>query len=185
MSTQGLQQAIATTRAVLVKVNADQLGADTPCASWKVSDLINHIVGAQYFFIAGIEGAPPAGGDANPASGDYVAAFDTASAACVDAFSADGVMQKMLTLPFGAMPGAAFLGLATTDTLVHGWDLAKATGQATDLAPELAATVLAQSKMAIQDSFRGPEGAPFGPEQQAPAGASTADQLAAFLGRKV
>ena len=38
---------------------------------------------------------------------------------------------------------------------------------------------------AIQDAFRGPEGAPFGPEQPAPAGASAADQLAAFLGRRV
>ena len=34
--------------------------------------------------------------------------------------------------------------------------------------------------------FRGPEGkAPFGPVQTAPAGASNADQLAAFLGRTV
>ncbi len=185
MSTQPLQQAIASTRTVLVGVSADQMTLDTPCSSWKVSELINHMIGAQYFFVAGIDGAPPAGGDTDFSAGDYVAAFDTASAACLAAFSAEGVMAKMLTLPFGAMPGAAFVGLATTDTFVHGWDLAKATGQATDLAPDLAGALLAQSKMAIQDSFRGPEGAPFGPEQQAPAGAGTADQLAAFLGRTV
>ncbi len=91
----------------------------------------------------------------------------------------------MYTLPFGTMPGSAFMGLATTDTFVHAWDLAKSTGQSTDLDPTMAAALLAQSKAAIQDSFRGPEGAPFGPEAEAPADASDADRLAAFLGRTV
>jgi uncharacterized protein (TIGR03086 family) len=77
------------------------------------------------------------------------------------------------------------LGLAITDTFVHTWDLAKATGQSTDLAPELAAVLLEQARASIQDSFRGPEGAPFGAEQTAPEGASNADRLAAFLGRSV
>ena len=45
MSTETLEQAIATTRGVLTSVSKEQLGDDTPCAEWKVSDLINHIVG--------------------------------------------------------------------------------------------------------------------------------------------
>ena len=94
-------------------------------------------------------------------------------------------MTKMLTLPFGQMPGSAFVGLAATDTFTHGWDLAKATGQSTDLDPELAAQLLAGAKQAISPAFRGPEPKPFGPEQTAPAGATNADQLAAFLGRTV
>ena len=94
-------------------------------------------------------------------------------------------MEKMLTLPFGQMPGSAFIGLAATDTFVHGWDLAKATGQSTDLDPALATQLLAGSRQAIQPAFRSETGNPFGPEQTAPAGASNADQLAAFLGRTV
>jgi uncharacterized protein (TIGR03086 family) len=185
MATEPLEQAIESTRTVLTGVSKDQLGDATPCALWKVSDLINHIVGAQSFFEAGAKGDPPAEGDADFAAGDFVAAFDDASRRSVAAFSADGVMEKMLTLPFGQMPGAAFMGLAATDTFTHGWDLAKATGQSTDLAPDLAAELLGGSRMAIQPSFRNPEGNPFGPEQSAPAGACTADQLAAFLGRTV
>jgi uncharacterized protein (TIGR03086 family) len=119
------------------------------------------------------------------AAGDYVAAFDEVSTACIEAFGAPGVMERMITLPFGEMPGAAVMGLATTDTFQHGWDLAKATGQSTDLAPDLATALLAQSKAAISHAFRGPEGAPFGPEHSAPDGAPAADQLAAFLGREV
>jgi uncharacterized protein (TIGR03086 family) len=92
----------------------------------------------------------------------------------------------MVNMPFGQMPGAAVLGLATTDTFQHTWDLAKATGRSTDIAPELAGALLGQAKQMIQPAFRGDDGvAPFGAEQPCPDGASPADQLAAFLGRKV
>ena len=77
------------------------------------------------------------------------------------------------------------MGLATTDTFQHAWDLAKATGQDSDLAPELATALLSQAQQSISDAFRGPEGAPFGAEQECGDGASNADQLAAFLGRTV
>lgn len=184
MSTQPLQQAIETTRAVLADVRADQMDAATPCASWKVSDVVNHVVGGQSFFAAALRGEPPAGDPPDFSQGDFLAAFDETSAECLAAFSSDGAMERTVTLPFGEMPGAAWLGLATTDTFTHGWDLAHATGQPTDLAPELAAALLAGSRASIQDSFRGEDGsAPFGAEQQAPPGASNADQLAAFLGR--
>jgi uncharacterized protein (TIGR03086 family) len=185
VATEPLEQAIASTRGVLKGVSKDQLGDDTPCATWKVSDLINHIVGGQSFFEAGAKGDPPAGNETDFAAGDFVSSFDDASKRCLAAFQADGVMEKMLTLPFGQMPGSAFVGLAATDTFTHGWDLAKATGQSTDLAPELAGQLLAGARMAIQPAFRSPEGTVFGPEQSAPAGACNADQLAAFLGRKV
>ena len=185
MSTEALEQAIASTRAVLTAVSKDQLGESTPCAQWKVSDLINHIVGGQQFFELCAKGEPPAGGDTDYSAGDFVAAFDEGARRSVAAFNADGVMGKMLTLPFGQMPGVAFCGIAATDTFTHGWDLAKATGQSTDLAPELAGNLLAGAKQFISPGFRSPEGNPFGPEESAPAGASNADQLAAFLGRKV
>lgn len=185
MATEPLEQAIASTRTVLAAVSPGQLGLDTPCAAWKVSDLINHIVGGQYFFEAGVKGEPPAGGDTDFSAGDFVATFDDASARCLAAFQADGAMEKMLTLPFGTMPGAAFVGLAATDTFTHGWDLARATGQSTDLAPDLAAGLLAASKTSIQPAFRSAEGTVFGLEQPAPDGACNADQLAAFLGRHV
>jgi uncharacterized protein (TIGR03086 family) len=185
MSTEPLAKAIASTRALLTTVTAEDLGRDTPCASWKVSDLINHIVGAQQFFTAGLRGTPPSpSGDAT--AGDFVAAFDDATSATLAAFGEDGVMTTMYTLPFGQMPGAAFVGLATMDAFTHGWDLAKSLGRPTDLDPELAAALLAQAKASISPAFRGEDGkAPFTAEQPAPEGCTAADQLAAFLGRTV
>ena len=186
MSVEPLQQAIKSTRAVLASIDRNDLAKSTPCASWKVSDVVNHIVGGQYFFAGAVNGEAPSGEQPDFAGGDFVADFERGSAACVAAFSQDGAMERIIHLPFGDFPGAVFVGLASTDTFVHGWDLAKATGQPTDLEPELAAGLLAGIKPSLPDSFRGSDGqAPFGPEQPAPDGASNADQLAAFLGRTV
>jgi uncharacterized protein (TIGR03086 family) len=76
--------------------------------------------------------------------------------------------------------------MAALDQFTHGWDLARAIGCPTDLDPGLAAELLAQTRLAITDAFRGADGqAPFGPAAPVPAGAGPADQLAAFLGRHV
>jgi len=186
MSVEPLQQAIKTTRSVLANVDPKDLDRSTPCRSWKVSDLVNHIVGGQFFFATAAKGEPPSGEQKDYSTGDFVAEFDRGSAASVDAFSQDGVMAKTLHLPFGDMPGSVFVGLAATDTFVHGWDLAKALGQPTDLEPGLATVLLTQVQGFLPAEVRGEDGkAPFGPEQKAPEGASNADRLAAFLGRTV
>ncbi|MEO5725235.1 MAG: TIGR03086 family metal-binding protein [Ilumatobacteraceae bacterium] len=187
MSTTALEQAIRSTSKVLAGVQSDQLDASTPCASWKVSEVINHVVGGQYFFAAMASG-DSLGSEPPPdfASSDYAATFDRVAAATVTAFQSDGAMDKTMHLPFGDLPGSAVVNLAATDTFVHGWDLACATGQDTNLDPELAAVLLAGARMSIPDSFRGADGqAPFGAEQVAPSGATNADKLAAFLGRVV
>lgn len=185
MSTQPLEQAISVARSVLTAVGDDQLTSATPCASWNVAELINHMVGGQAFFAACVNGEMPSGDAPDFASGDFRASFDEASAACLAAFRAEGALAKTVRAPFGEMPAGAFMGLAITDTFQHAWDLAKATGQDTNLAPELATALVSQAKANIQDNFRGPEGAPFGAEQTADTDASPADQLAAFLGRSV
>jgi uncharacterized protein (TIGR03086 family) len=184
MFTQSLEQAIASTRSVLDNITPDQLDDDTPCESWKVRDVINHVVGTHLFFRGALTDTPPGGGD--PASGDFVAAYDEATRACVAAFQADGVDERTITLPFGEMPAAAVAQLAATDTLAHGWDLARATGQGTDLAPDVAAQLLAAAEQTIPETFRGPDGkSPFGSQREAPEGSTNADRLAAFLGRRV
>lgn len=185
MGTEQLDQAVRTARDVLAAIQADQMALPTPCSQWDVAQVINHLVGSQHFFHAGVTGAAAGGDSPDFAAGDYLAEFDRASAAALAAFGEDGAMERTLSLPWGEMPGAAFMGLAVTDTLTHGWDLAKATGQSTDLAPELAAAVLEQCRTTVPPAFRSEEGAVFGLEQEAPADATAADQLAAFLGRRV
>jgi uncharacterized protein (TIGR03086 family) len=188
MGVQELEQAFATTRGVLQNVSKDQLDDATPCQSWDVRAVVNHIVGNSYWFAASTNAgaSPDRAPETDYADGDIVAAFDEGARQTVAAFSAPGAMEKMIKLPFGEFPGAAFCALATTDTFTHGWDLAKATGQSTDLAPALAAELLVGARASIPDQFRGPDGvAPFGAQAEPPASATEADKLAAFLGRSV
>jgi len=185
MSTAPLEQAIAVAGGVIANVDAGQLSSPTPCASWDVAALINHMVGGQGFFAAAVNGQPPSTDASDAASGDFAAAFAAASGDCIAAFQSLDSMDETVTAPFGEMPAHAFMGLAITDTFQHAWDLAKATGQSTDLAPEMAEMLLARSRENIKDDFRGPEGAPFGAEQAADDDAPAADRLAAFLGRSV
>lgn len=186
MVTENLARAFASTRGVLSNLKDADLDASTPCASWTVRDLINHIVGGAHWFAATTEsGVAPEQDGTDWTGGDILASFDAGSAAAVAAFGVPGAQEKILKLPFGEFPGAAFMGLATSDAFTHGWDLARATGQSTDLDPELASQLLEAAAMMIPDQFRGPEPMPFGPKVEAPAGATAADQLAAFLGRQV
>jgi uncharacterized protein (TIGR03086 family) len=189
MTTEGLEQALASTRSVLANVQPEDYDKPSPCESWQVRDLVNHIVEGTHFFAAVMEGRAPAGDPGSPSdhtAGDVLADYDAGVAAAVAAFQAPGAQEKIVTLPFGDLPGSIFMGIATTDAFVHGWDAAKATGQSTDLAPDLAAQLLEGAKLAFGEGVRGPDGqAPFGPEQEAPEGATNADRLAAFLGRSV
>jgi uncharacterized protein (TIGR03086 family) len=185
MTSNPLSQAQDVARAVLAGVSADQLGLDTPCRQWNVGQLIDHMVGAQHWAASGVRGVEMTETGEGSSQGDFVATFDAAAADCQAAFAEDGALERTVNPGFGDMPAAALMGLATTDTFTHAWDLARATDQSTDLAPELASILLGQARMMIQDSYRSEEGAIFGPEQRAPEGASPADQLAAFLGRTV
>jgi uncharacterized protein (TIGR03086 family) len=188
MNTDALAAAFASTRAVLANVTADQYDQKTPCASWDVRALINHIVGGSHWFAATARaGAPPAEDNEAPdfTVGDPLATFDEGIAASVAAFADPDMAAKTVKLPFGEMRGAAFMRIAATDTFTHGWDLARATGQDSELNPELAAQLLAGARQAMSDSFRGPDPtSPFGPAVEVPESAPAADQLAGFLGRQ-
>jgi uncharacterized protein (TIGR03086 family) len=186
MSTADLERAFASARSVLANVTPDQLSDPTACQSWQVRDLINHFVGNSGWFAVSVNtGVAPAPPETDFTVGNMVAVYDDGIAQAVDAFGRPEALEKMITLPFGTIPGSVYLGIATTDAFTHAWDLARATGQSTDLDPELAGRLLEGSRLFIQPEFRGEDGTrPFGAEQPAPPYATNADALAAFLGRK-
>src|SRR5438309_9097768 len=126
MGAENLEKAMASTAGVLANVKADQLDDATPCASWKVRDLINHVVGGATFFAVTAEtgDAPTGGPPTDFAAGDFKAAYGEGSRRAVAAFRSEGAMEKMMNLPFGQMPGAIFVNIAATDAYIHGWDLA-------------------------------------------------------------
>ena len=88
-------------------------------------------------------GKPPEGESPDFSAGDdFVAVFNMGAAKAVEAFSAEGAMDRIMHMPFGDLPGSAFINIAAVDTFTHGWDLARATGQPTNLDPALASDLL-------------------------------------------
>jgi uncharacterized protein (TIGR03086 family) len=182
-----LDRAFSLTRAIIGTVGADQLDAPTPCASWTVRDVINHLIAASFWYAGSLnDGVGPPVRDDDFSAGDYLATYDDAFAQASAAFHAPGALDQTLTLHFGPLPATVFLLLATNDTFAHGWDIATATGQPTDMDAALATKLLAADRDWIKPQHRGTDREmPFGPERAAPLGATPTAQLAAFLGRAV
>ncbi|MCW2536848.1 MAG: hypothetical protein JWQ26_2547 [Modestobacter sp.] len=64
----------------------------------------------------------------------------------VEALRAPGALERAYTLPAGTLPGPVVVHVRTVETLVHGWDLARATGRGVPFSDELAEQELAFSR---------------------------------------
>jgi uncharacterized protein (TIGR03086 family) len=182
-----LERACQSTAAILAMVQAADLDRPTPCASWNVKDVVNHIVGGAGFFaeLAENGAVTERADDDDYTATDFAATFRQEAGRLVAAFRAPGAMTKPMQLPFGELPGSVCVWIAAGDIFTHGWDLAKATGQPTDLEPDVAARLLAQIEPILPDQMRGPDGqAAFGPRVEIASTAPAADRLAAFEGRQ-
>src|SRR5271169_5500481 len=112
-----LGRAFASTRTVLVQVQAGQMDAPTPCAAWDVRSLIEHFTGSARWAAAAIGGAEAANEDRTV---DLIAAYDQGIRVALAAFGAEGALEKAVTLPWGEFSGAALMWLAVNDQFVHG-----------------------------------------------------------------
>ncbi|GAC1412434.1 MAG: TIGR03086 family metal-binding protein [Actinomycetota bacterium] len=170
-------------------VKPEQYTNSTPCESFDVKALLNHIVGGQHLFAAVGSGGTVDRSAPTPdfVGSDPLGALKTASQKTVEVWSDPQIMSKSLTFPFGTMPGARGFGLMLMEMHVHAWDLAKATDQDPTI-PEPAASMLlgALQSGGVPDDKRGPEGsgAAFLPKVDVAEDASTTDKIVANLGRK-
>lgn len=189
-----LTRALSATEEIVTGIGADQWSADTVCPDWNVAELLDHLVAGNHHFIAALGGEAATGPDGAPvgaaeeaSDGDHqddpVSAYRLSAAGLQRAFAAPGVLEKVVTVPFGTVPGAVALHLRVTEILVHGWDLARATGQSTaDFPEDVAVVELAFSRDALEEIPAGES--PFGSPQPVEPSAPAIDQLAALLGRR-
>jgi len=181
--TTACQQTAGIVSGLLGNVSAGQLGAPTPCADWDVKALTGHLVGGADMFAGMFGGESGAAPEGDLAGADLAAAYEAAVGRLAAAAYAEGALDKTVSLGRMQLPGSAALSLATADHLTHAWDLARATGQSLDVPDELAEFAMSSWQGMIQPPMR--DGKMFGAEQQAPAGASQMDRVAAFTGRTV
>ena len=164
----------------VVAVRPDQWDNQSPCEEWKARDVVGHIVMMHGVMLA------PLDRQLSPApsvADDPVAAF-RAARADVEAVLADPALagQKVST-PMGEMILEHHIdGVVSADMVLHGWDLARATGQDEAMDPvEVEQAWTAMSSFPDDSILRQP--GVFGPRVEVPADASAQDKLLGFIGR--
>jgi uncharacterized protein (TIGR03086 family) len=176
-------QAGRATRATVAGIQSDRWGMDTNC-QMDVRALVNHIVTGHYWAAELVRGRTIAevsdrlNGDV--LGGDPVAEYDRSLVAAETAFAEPHALERTCTLSYGTVSVAEFCSHRILDTFIHGWDLARATGQSDRLDPDLVEIVYTMFEPhAAQLQAGGAFGTPV------PVGddADTQTRLLAMLGR--
>jgi uncharacterized protein (TIGR03086 family) len=180
-----LARTLDQTGALIGRVRPDQGGLPTPCRSFDLRALVNHIVLDLRGFAAAAGGGAFERPDEDVIGEDWAGAYRRAADELLAAWREPGVLDRTVKLPFGEVPATWQLGQVISDLAVHGWDVAKASGQPTELDPEVGRYALDWGRQALQPRFRGDEasGYAFGAEVQVADDAPIYDRLAGFFGR--
>jgi uncharacterized protein (TIGR03086 family) len=179
-----LLQAADQAVGLLASLVPSELDGPTPCTEYDVRTLAGHVItvlrrithvatGADALEVPQVSEVPDAQlGPVAKADRDRLA----------QVWSDDAVLDRMLVLPFGTLPGRAAAFAYTQELAVHGWDLATAVGRTGSLDPALAAAVLPAARQFVPASPRGGP-VPFGPVIEVGPGAGPYERLAGWLGR--
>ncbi len=175
-----LEAGLGVTGSILDAIAADQWDLPSPCTEWSVREVAEHLIGGNDLFTRALSGEVPTspGG-----AGGVPGAYRRSAERLLGAFREPGVMEMEVQVPFGTVSGAIALQLRLTEVLVHGWDLARATGQTPQFPEEAAEQSLAFTVPMLERIPAGRQ--PFGPPQPVDRDAPAIDRLAACLGRTV
>jgi len=180
------RRALGNTERIVAAVRDDQVGDPTPCAGWDVRALIEHLIDGNWTFaaLAAGGGMPESVAYRHEyATGDRVADYRHSVQLTLEAWEKPGVMDASLDSPFGPMLGSRLIRLHGLEQLVHGWDLAKATGQGTTLGIDLVEVAYALATQLPMNRIRSLPNPLFGPEVPVGGGATLQDRLLGLLGR--
>jgi uncharacterized protein (TIGR03086 family) len=154
--------------------------AASPCTEWTARDVVIHVIDTHRRVMASLDGTeavPVGSGD------DLSSAWRQTRRAVSDALADPERAGTTISGMFGEQSFESLVGrLLCTDTLIHSWDLARATGQAETCDPD--GTDKALSFLTpIDDAIRRPGG--FAPKIDPPPGADAQTRLLSFAGRAV
>jgi uncharacterized protein (TIGR03086 family) len=172
----GLAAAFAAT---LARVDAGRWDGPTPCTDWSVRDLVGHVVAMHEVHLLQVDRRPVArpGVDRDPL-GAFVVIRDQVQADLDDPARAG----EPYTHRFGRWTFAAGIDRSIcTELVVHGWDLARATGQNDRIDPVELRRVRDSLAIFGDDVVRAMVA---GPEVAVDADADEQARLLAYLGRR-
>ena len=174
-----LRQILPLVTGLVEGLDDRQLASSTPCAGFTVEGVLAHMIGGARQFSAAFRGEEVAAGELPD---DLVAAFPGAMDDLESAIGSPGALERTIAAPFGEVSGETFARFVALDGLVHGWDLATATGQAYDPPEDVVSDVDGFARVALTDDLR--DGDTFAMAVEPPADASALVRLVAFTGRR-
>jgi uncharacterized protein (TIGR03086 family) len=155
------------------------------CDGWDVQALLNHLVSGNLWAAELGAGATieEVGDrlDGDVLEDDALLAYDSSATSAAATFEAPGALESPCAVSYGPIPGSTYAGHRFIDVLIHGWDLAVATGQDTTLDPEL---VDAAYEILQSDADMVRASGMFGEDRAVPADAGAQTRLLAFIGRQ-
>jgi uncharacterized protein (TIGR03086 family) len=176
---------LADLEPVVGGVTGKQLQDPTPCTELNVGQLRTHILGWLTTFAAGFADpdgqAPLDRADGYTVPADPAAEVRSASAAMATALRA-GAAGRPMRLGGSAMPGDMALSMILWEYQVHGWDLARATGQPWSPPAAAAEESLEFAPGMLTPDYQG-DGKAFAPRVPVPATAPALDRLLGLSGR--
>ncbi len=160
-------------------IASDQWRAATPCTEWDVRALVNHVAG-EFLWVSELMAGRTVAEVGSRLDGDLLGdeplqVLITAQRDAIVALEQPGALDATVHLSFGDTPAAEYARQMTLDSVIHTWDLARATGGDDRLDPELVAVCYAELQKTADD-WRA--AGVFGPEKTPSDGTAQAKLLA-------
>lgn len=178
-----LPRAVDLVVAVVAAVGPDDLARPTPCREYDVRGLVNHVAGTTAWLErlgrrAAPDGDDPFGAKQDVTTGDWqallVERIRAVGAGWADPAAWEGSIDGV------SMPATMIGEMAFTEVLIHGWDLAAATGRHLEVDEAVASSAY---RFVAGTAEMGRQMGTYGAEVSLPPGAATFDRALALAGR--
>ncbi|MEU3183603.1 TIGR03086 family metal-binding protein [Streptomyces sp. NPDC006923] len=176
---------------LLHAITDDQLGGPTPCPEYTVGDILAHLIGLTVGFrdaahkkLGPTTDTPPGSGPAPALADDWRDILPRQLDEFATAWRSPAAWRGDTRIGGVDLPGAVTGLVGLNEVLVHGWDLARSTGQ--PYAPDEASLQALYTMPALgsgpeQDR---PADGPFGPPVEVPEDAPLLDRVVGLTGRR-
>jgi len=172
---------------LVADIGDDQLAAPTPCPGSTVADLLDHVGGLCLAFTGAAAKDPATGSQAPSADGsrldpDWRTRLPERLDRLAAAWQDDGAWAGLTRAGGVDLPGEVAGRVAANEVVVHGWDLARATGHDYTCEPGVLQAAYEFVQQAVAQNPDGSEGL-FGRPVSVPDDAPLLDRLIGLTGR--
>ena len=164
----------------LVGVADDQLASPTPCSEYTVGDLIDHVDLVSRGATALARHAALPGTEAGHLAPHWRDSVTQHIRELGEAWDDPRAWQGSANVPGSDLSNETWGKITLTELIVHGWDIAKATGQSLDLPEHTLQACLDHVAKFVPNA---PVPALWGPPVEVAPGAALLDRIVAITGR--